>query len=339
MLGRVACRSPKVEWDEAGSPCDLAGGPDLEAWEQEGLRSDTSWIPEGGFSDEGEALSACLSSQISPFSERNGLIYRIKGVEVFENDVVIRRTVEKVPVAPFDEAVGLVMPEGSGWVNPKQRGDRKALTHLSHKSLLALCHKLRNCGVKFRSLLTLTYPERFTNDGRIVKRHLDRFIKCFRRKYGSGSYAWFLEFQDRGAPHFHMLTTVEGVEVDREWLGRVWSRIVDGGEKCRRVHAHVKQWEVIKKEDGAVRYVAKYAKKQKQKEVPMSYQNVGRFWGTSPDVKAAPLEEIEMDAKEILSRMGLDSAKFVKQWGRGSLDLRRYLWDQAGKFRTKNDRS
>ena len=131
-----------------------------------------------------------------------------------------------------------------------------------------------------------------------------------------------------------MLTTVEGRDIDREWLGRVWSRIVDGGEKCRRVHSHVKQWDVIRKSDGAVRYVAKYAKKQKQKEVPAEYQNVGAFWGTSRDVKAEPVEVIEMDAKEILQRMGIDCVKFVKQWGRGSLDLRRYLWDQADKFRT-----
>jgi hypothetical protein len=94
----------------------------------------------------------------------------------------------------------------------------------------------------------------------------------------------------------------------------------------------VKQWEVIKKTDGAVRYVAKYAKKQKQKEVPEGYQNVGRFWGTSPDVKAVPVQTLEMTAPEILRRMGLDSVKFIKGWGRGGMDLRRYLWDQAEKF-------
>jgi len=337
MGGAVACRSyPAVEQDEADPPCgslDPAGWADLDTLEEErGLQSDASWVPEGGFATEAEGLCACLSSQISPFSESKGNRFKVVGVEVHKQDVVIKR--ELVPMAPVAELVRLVMPEGSGWVNPKVRGDRKPLTRLSQRSLLAMGHKLRNCGVRFSSLLTLTYPERFTNDGRLVKRHLDSFLKAFRRRYGKRAYAWFLEFQERGAPHFHMLTTVEGFEIDREWLGRVWSRIVDGGEKCRRVHAHVKQWETIKKEDGATRYVAKYAKKQKQKQVPAAFQNVGAFWGTSRDVKAEPVQMLRMDAKEIVHRMGMDSAKFVKEWRMGKLDLRKYLWDQAHKFRT-----
>lgn len=316
---------------------ECAGEPDFDAEEERGIRSDSSWVPAGGFADEESALLACLSSQISPFSQRGSVRFRIKGVAVFAHDVVIQRTAEVEPMGTFEEMAALVMPEGSGW--RKVRGERKPVTELTYRSLLAMTHKLRNCAITFRSLLTLTYPATFTKDGRQVKRDLDRFIKCVRRRFPGASYAWFLEFQDRGAPHFHMLLTVGEGEIDRPWLGRVWSRIVQGGESCRRVHAHVKQWELIRKPDGAVRYVAKYASKQKQKIVPPDYQGVGRFWGTSPDVKAEPVEVVEMDGPEILKRMGSQTAvRFVNGWGQ-RMDFRRYLWDQAQKFRTHEGQS
>lgn len=349
MAGVGACRSyPEVERDGAGSPCDRAWGPDPDTYEEErALRSDASWVPEEGFPNADAAMAACLSSQISPREGQIGPKFRVKSVEIYRHDVKVKRELEWQPVGSEAEVEKLVMLGGfSGDLNrftrhpddsskglaDRPRGDRKAATRLSYRSLLNMVHKLRNCCVMFRSLLTLTYPADFPNNGRLVKRHLDNFLKAFRRRYGRRPYAWFLEFQDRGAPHFHMLTDIEGFEIDREWLARTWARIVDGGEKCYRVHSHVKQWSVIRKEDGAVRYVAKYAKKQKQKIVPDGFESVGAFWGTSHDVKAEPVAEVEMTAREILEVMGVDGARFVGSWGRDRKDLRRYLWDQASKF-------
>jgi hypothetical protein len=320
------------------------------------------WVPEGGFFDEAQGLVACLSSQVSPRERQEGQIgprYRVKGVRVYQNDVVVEREMIVEPVGTEEEITKLIMfggfsgdrirfvkPEafgedeedeqGDNELKPKRpRGDRERITRLTYRSLLNLVHKLRNCGVMFKSMLTLTYPEDFPKDGRLVKKQLDRFLKAYRRRYGKRHYAWFLEFQDRGAPHFHMLTDVEGWEVDREWLASTWARIVDGGSKSYNVHRHVKQWEVIRKQDGAARYVAKYAKKHRQKIVPADYENVGAFWGTSHSVKAEAIGTLQMDAEEILQTMGMDAAKFVKEWEQGRLDLRRYLWDQAQKFRDR----
>lgn len=360
MSAAFACRArPEVERVESVPPHEAQpmGWSDFDSPEER-LIDGRRWSPEEGFANDDEAmagfLSACLSSQISPREreeEQFGPCFRVKGVKVYAQDVVVERELIYEPVGTEAEIKDLVMFGGFAGdlnrfvqhpdkarpeeVTRRPRGDRKAGTRLSYRSLLHLVHKLRNCSVMFRSLLTLTYPEDFPNDGRLVKKQLDRFLKAFRRRYGKRPYAWFLEFQDRGAPHFHMLTDIDGWEIDRDWLGRTWSRIVDGGGKCYRVHAHVKQWEVMRKKDGAVRYVAKYAKKQKQKIVPEGYDKVGLFWGTSHDVKAEPVEVLAMDAHEVLRIMGLDGAKFVKEWEQGRLDLRRYLWDQADKFRTR----
>ncbi len=365
-MGRSACQIPEVERDQTDPPCgshDPTGWADLEAEEERFIDGRTpSWVPEEGFTDEAEGLAACLSAQISPQDVENGERgprYRVKGVRIYRNDVVVERELvwhphgspgelEKLrfhggfngkyrqfledPTAPVDEEA-----EDDELRPRRPRGDRKAIERLTYRSLLHLVHKIRNCGVMFRSMLTLTYPEDFPKDGRLVKKQLDRFLKAWRRKYGKRPYVWFLEFQERGAPHFHMLTDVEGWEVDRQWLARTWARIVDGGQKVYNVHSHVKQWDVIRKQDGAARYVAKYAKKHRQKIVPADYLNVGAFWGTSHNVKADVVATIEVDAHGILRIMGLDAVKFVKEWKSHDLrwlDLRRYLWDQAEKFRT-----
>jgi hypothetical protein len=49
--------------------------------------------------------------------------------------------------------------------------------------------------------------------------------------------------------------------------------------------SHFSTWEAIKKQDGAKRYVAKYACKPYQKVVPIWFGDIGRFWGCSKGVR------------------------------------------------------
>jgi hypothetical protein len=56
-----------------------------------------------------------------------------------------------------------------------------------------------------RVMITLTYPSEFPADGRIVKDHWKRMRQWLTRN-GVSSGLWFLEFQERGAPHFHIFT-------------------------------------------------------------------------------------------------------------------------------------
>lgn len=82
-------------------------------------------------------------------------------------------------------------------------------------------------------MVTLTYPAQWlavAPSGRVVKRHL----KAFRQRYGRAvgrrlDGAWKLEFQRRGAPHFHVLmpcpALVNGVRFE-DWLSATWASIV-----------------------------------------------------------------------------------------------------------------
>jgi hypothetical protein len=169
--------------------------------------------------------------------------------------------------------------------------------------------------MEFKSMLTLTYGSPSPARGDEVKRHLNNVLTWLRRRFGVVEYLWFLEFQRRGAPHFHILLDVEPMTRDRFELANYWSRGVakkwpglEGAtpddrarlqERMFRVAFHEKSWEAIQKSDGVSRYVTKYATKIEQKTVPKRYENVGRFWGVSrgvivPDVAEEPVTEDEL---------------------------------------------
>ncbi|MEO6846558.1 MAG: hypothetical protein ABI443_04130, partial [Chthoniobacterales bacterium] len=83
------------------------------------------------------------------------------------------------------------------------------ITEFSHQSRYNMLHTLKNCGVVMRSMMTITYPKEFSSDGRKVKKDLKRLLNWIRRNIPGTRGLWFLEFQMRGAPHFHILLDVD----------------------------------------------------------------------------------------------------------------------------------
>jgi hypothetical protein len=156
-----------------------------------------------------------------------------------------------------------------------------------------LVHTASNwTGPDLTYMLHLTYPEEYPADGRIVKRH---WANLRRRLESVGPAGlWVLEFQRRGAPHIHALSSrlpgrlvnrKTGERIDfRSWLSNTWARIVDArnedGEPDLKHLVAGTRVELLREKHAAAAYAAKYASKWEQKEVPEGFQNVGRFWGT-----------------------------------------------------------
>lgn len=169
---------------------------------------------------------------------------------------------------------------------PSRRGD---VTGFSKDSRNRLRRYLLRCEARYRNFCTLTYPADYPHDGVIVKRHLKELL---RRMYwlaqGMGyaerwSCIWFLEFQERGAPHFHLFDSLlllgrKDVETVRVWVKRNWFEIVGSGDN-RHLHAGTQYDRFMEGRVGAVAYAMKYAAKLEQKVVPPDFKNVGRFWG------------------------------------------------------------
>lgn len=194
---------------------------------------------------------------------------------------------------------------------------RGEIEYLSKKSRRRLALIAGNSDVAMRSFVTATYPAAFPCDGKIVKKHLHALLAALRRKDPGLSYLWFLEFQRRGAPHFHAFLSTplpeplsvmvrksgrvrKECQVNWEfqkWLSNRWFEIVGSGdEKHRRAGA---AWEVVEKPDGAARYVAKESYKTIQKNVPAAFSNVGRFWGCSRDLSLPPPREVFCSVEEM----------------------------------------
>jgi hypothetical protein len=255
---------------------------------------------------------ACLSPHISTET-----LIGVTGIEVLRKDVRVR-----VGIRPDIQLIQ--SRKGFG-------GIRGACREFSQRSRMNLQEVVRNTEASWGSMLCLSYPKEFPCDGLQVKKHLRAFQQAIRRRYGSGAaYLWFLEFQKRGAPHIHFLME-SGLEIDREWLASNWYRIVGSGDISHyRVHRHIKQWQEVYSADGCERYVAKYAHKTFQKEVPEGFQNVGRFWGHPLHVKPKVYAVAQLDEAELINMVGIEKIGRFIGTKNGKIFLRcRRLWDLA----------
>lgn len=194
--------------------------------------------------------------------------------QVFRNDVFVCRYFPATP--PAENAPS----------------PRAAIFEFSDKSRAHLDHICCNSGHLVQSQFCLTYHEQIPNDGEECKRHLDKWLKSYRRRFPAGLYLWVLEFQKRGAPHFHVFLSVPVDRKMQKKLAMSWARITRGSfEKYDKVqywwHCRPDNFKEWKMNDG--KYVMKeYAVKHAQKDVPKEFVNVGRFWGCSRGMQPIP---------------------------------------------------
>lgn len=151
---------------------------------------------------------------------------------------------------------------------------RARINRLSDGSRDRLLWAVRNEQAPLRVLFTVTYPAEFPNDGRLVKAHWAALRHRLRRRDHEQVGYWCLEWQKRGAAHLHAVCSSE---VPKAWLAEAWYNVVGSGDP-RHLQAGTRV-ERIRGEDGAARYMAKYAAKREQKTVPPGYREVGRLWG------------------------------------------------------------
>jgi hypothetical protein len=116
-----------------------------------------------------------------------------------------------------------------------------------------------------------------------------------------------MEWTRMGCVHLHLMTTLKPGKADREWLASAWialqnvhnwpyCSLLDKKERLARgaqlaVTGHSRSWQLIRKKDGARRYITKEACKRWQKVPPWWFGAPGRFWGASRDVAPAPAKD------------------------------------------------
>jgi hypothetical protein len=186
------------------------------------------------------------------------------------------------PRAVFGRHYVSVVREGYVNVANLCGGRRQDIKKLSGKSRNHFLNKIDGYSrfVKPKYLLTLTYPAEYPRDGRKVKANLKSFFSAV---MGRGNYAghdpdcrfiWKMEFQERGAPHFHIL--VETKLAWREFLdvcNRYWLSITHNDDD------HGVKLERVRTEHGCKIYVAKHFSKGSQNVKPADFESPGKFWG------------------------------------------------------------
>ena len=202
-------------------------------------------------------------------------------------------------------------------------GVREEVSFFSSRSRRRLAFAVQNCEGSLTHMTTLTYPRHYPPDGRRVKSHLNRILSWMRARHaatcGTLEYVWWLEFQRRGAPHFHILHNYPAWT--RQELSQRWYDAV-GSLDARHLSAGTRM-EKLREVDGAARYATKYATKAEQKAVPTGYENVGRFWGMSRNIRpVARASYLLQDGDDALSpfdgwvyRERLDSCAYKMLFG------------------------
>jgi hypothetical protein len=153
------------------------------------------------------------------------------------------------------------------------RGIIQGFSRASRRRLLDLVNQVDRGQVQGDQVLfvTLTYPSAWSQDWSLWKRDLQALIRRLKRRYPGISGIWRLEFQKRGAPHFHLL--IFGVfAINRGWLSESWYKIVGSRDPKHLVAgtqvSRIRSWR------GILFYVAKYMAKTDKVDFP-----TGRVWG------------------------------------------------------------
>jgi hypothetical protein len=136
--------------------------------------------------------------------------------------------------------------------------------------------------------LTLTYPEDYPKDGKKVKGHLRHLWQMVTHRYTGAAekgqhdddfkVVWKLEFQQRGAPHFHCLvSSVLPMDELEAKVRHYWLSVTKNSYDICDVGVQIS---VIRDEFLSEVYTALYgSKKGDQNVCPAGFAACGRFWG------------------------------------------------------------
>jgi hypothetical protein len=159
------------------------------------------------------------------------------------------------------------------------RGTVNGFSRASRRRLLELFASLDVRGTRAK-FITLTITEIISP--KRAKQALRRFIMRLQRRYPEWSAVWRLEAQERGAPHFHLLTFNLPFIPQRD-LQIMWS-------ECTREPLSIVDIRAVRNRKHAMAYISKYIGKAEPHTRSASLENgsylhepetseTGRVWG------------------------------------------------------------
>jgi len=208
-------------------------------------------------------------------------------------------------------------------------GERGLVSGFSQGSRSRMMKKISQLSKNFIPLfVTLTYPADFPTDREVYKAHLHAFFTVLRHHYKKFGSIWKLEFQKRGAAHYHLL--LWGVPFsERDEVARLWCQVVGsqdknhfafhlgllGNEHCV---TEIRSW------GGVVSYAGKYMSKLPEVQEETGEYITGRIWGIRGFVPLSPILQFRVDMitaldfkKSVMKQLGMNIKKRLGFWSFG----------------------
>lgn len=169
-------------------------------------------------------------------------------------------------------------------------GLRRHITEFSRGSRRRLMNDVYSINfdrVELPYFVTLTYHDEWPSEAAEWKAQVKALARRLERTWGHLAYYWRLEFQERGAPHLHLLLwfedssshishPVERIRRFRNNVAWAWNEIVDPSD-----HDHLEAGtsvEPCRNLRHLTGYLSKYVAKTEQIQTPPA--GIGRVWGS-----------------------------------------------------------
>ena len=246
---------------------------------------------EAALSYGGRVVRVDLDPDHQPFIERSAVAASVSGSDVSDQTGAASGgdTLSKAHIRPFVEyrAGGSLLKTCKGGetkaVGGAPRGQIKGFSDDARRRLLYAIGAVRR-DADLPLFITLTYPNAFPSPA-VSKRHLKMFWQRLNRLVPSHGSIWKLEPQERGAPHYHILTW--GVDVNSlvYAVPGMWSDIASGGDPLHLKwhlgllgNGNVPCVQQVRSLRGVWSYASKYLGKTFQ-VAEWSDKWTGRYWG------------------------------------------------------------
>lgn len=161
------------------------------------------------------------------------------------------------------------------------RGLRNKVTVFSRASrrrMLRTMAKLSKAALPI--FATLTYPQSYSSNPTDWKEDLRVWGARLKRACPTAAFIWRLEFQKRGAPHFHVLIygLTKNISDFQKWLSTSWYEVV---KSCDERHLQAgTNAQHMRSYRGLMVYAGKELAKTSQALLGSTYaEGVGRWWG------------------------------------------------------------
>lgn len=179
----------------------------------------------------------------------------------------------------------------------REEGDIKTFSRKSRMRMMKKILAIRYDPDRRPIFITLTYHLETQKTARAYKLDIARFVRWLNRYDDRCRWIWKVEFQKRGAVHFHLIYfpnitfTRPRLEAFRRDVSEAWHE--HSGETTEAHRKAGTNVQYVKSDRGIITYVAKYVTKDEGTPPPVQ---IGRFWAASSNFKPEIICDFECNA-------------------------------------------